>query len=105
MNDTKPIDEVADGDCLAAPVLDANGNVLLPEGKVLNAALIDKLKSLSITELAIVTPHDEEDLDRLRDEITASVEEIFSKTELDALMLELKNRVLAAKLRDLKSRD
>ncbi len=48
-----PIDKIMPGMCLAEPVTNENGLVLINEGTVLNETLIEKLKKMKLDSLKI----------------------------------------------------
>lgn len=49
------LDEVQPGYLLAESILDAEGDVLLPEGGALTAAIIDNLRSRGVATLSILS--------------------------------------------------
>ena len=53
MPDTLHLDSVPPGAILAAAVLDARGNVLVPEGRALTPEWIQRLKGRGITKVTI----------------------------------------------------
>lgn len=53
------LDEIQSGSLLAESILDANGDVLLPRGGAVTAAIIDNLRSSGVTSLPILfAPHE-----------------------------------------------
>lgn len=56
---TLRLDETPPGSLLAESVLDADGNVLLPRGAAVTAAIIDKLRASGVATLPILLPPQE----------------------------------------------
>ena len=92
---TLPLAQALPGMLLAAPVLDAGGNVLLPAALTLTENHIGSLPRRGIAPLALSTPAEPADIARKREELRARVMHIFRHTVDDPGSQALLHAVLA----------
>ena len=102
---TLPVAETLPGMLLAAPVLDAGGNVLLPAALALTESHLESLRRRGIATLTISAPAEPVepvDIARKREEVRARVMHIFRHTVDDPGSQALLHAVLAFRQEQLK---
>ena len=99
---TLPLDEALPGMLLAAPALDAGGNVLLPAALAITESHLESLRRRGIATLTISAPAEPVDIARKREELRARVMHIFRHTVDDPGSQALLHAVLAFRQEQLK---
>jgi len=84
------LDEAKPGDEAAEPVRNERGMVILPKGARLTVALIDRLRKMGVTEVALEGHDPNAPPPKSRDELLAELDERFEGLEDKPLMAEIK---------------
>ncbi len=83
-----PIDMITPGMCLAEPVTNENGLVLINEGTELTETIIEKLKNMNLQSLRI---KGESGPSNTKEEMLAALDERFKRVKSKPLMITIKN--------------
>lgn len=97
----RPLEEIEPGMELADDMYDATGHVLLGNGAVLTAGMIESLNRRGIAHIPIAERIDAEEAARLRAAARRRVEALFRRAGDDPLMAKLREAVLEYRLEEL----
>ena len=90
MADTLSLDSVPPGAVLAAPVIDARGNVLVPEGRALTPEWIQRLKGRGVKKVTVhpgvASPSVSAFVQAAQTDRMARVDALFARHAQDPLM-------------------
>lgn len=80
---TLALSEVRPGARLTAPVLGADGQVLMTTGGMLTEAALEKLARRGIVAVTVETPRDETELNAARDALRQRLGHLFRQCDLE----------------------
>lgn len=97
----KSVVELLEGDEIAEDVLDANGQLIVPKGKILDLKFIQAIQRRDIEKVIIneVVQLSEEEIKQRQKEIVENVDSRFRNVKDHALMQDLRTIVIEHRLK------